>query len=257
MTVPTHDSDGTPIPLQAATPPPATSPGLLERAAEGAAMTAGWGLGAVFGVLAALRRARPLHPTGKVMAATLTVRPTGEPTGVPLLDEPGEYRCLVRESRATGVPSPAPDVIGVALRVTITEAGAERPADLLFASTGTGAVTRFTLALRRSAGAGPLTTLLPMAASIGPLLLALRPNGDGDTLRLAWAQPRGDWHDCGILRIQRDEVTGDDQALRFDGIANPLPGLAPYAVVRALREPSYLLARQGFPGVGRREGSGD
>ncbi len=254
MTVPTHDSDGTPIPLQASTPPP-RPPGLLERAAEGAAMTAGWGLGAVFGVLAALRRARPLHPTGKVMAAILTVRPTGEPTGVPLLDEPGEYACLVRESRATGVPSPAPDVIGVALRVTITEAGAQRPADLLFASTGTGPVTRFTLALRRSAGAGPLTTLLPMAASTGPLLLALRPNGDGDTLRLAWAGPRGDWHDCGTLRIQRDEVSADDQALRFDGIANPLPGLAPYAVVRALREPSYLLARQGFPGVGRRGGS--
>lgn len=257
MTVPTPDANGTPIPLQAPAPPAAVSPGILQRAAEGVAMTAGWGLGAVFGVLAALRRARPLHPVGKVMTATLTVRPNGGRTGVPLLDAPGEYRCLVRESRATGFPAPAPDVIGLALRLTITEAGAHRPADLLFASTGTGTVTRFTLALRRSAGAGPLTTLLPMAASIGPLLLALRPNGDGDTLRLSWAQPRGDWHDCGTLRIQRDEVSEDDQALRFDGIANPLPGLAPYAVVRALREPSYLLARQGFPGVGRRQGARD
>lgn len=248
MTVPTHDSDGTPIPLRGSAPEAAPSPGLLGRAAERAAMTAGWGLGAVFGVVAALRRARPLHPVGKVMTATLQVRPTGEPTGVPLLDEAREYRCLVRQSRATGVPSPAPDIVGVALRIVVTEAGVERPADLLFASTGTGAVSRFTLALRRSAGSGPLTTLLPMAAKAGPLLLALRPNGDGDTFRLAWAHVRGDWHDCGILRIERDDLGDDYQELRFDGIANPLPGLAPYAVVRALREPSYLLARQGFPG---------
>lgn len=251
MTVPTHHPDGTPISLQAPAPPAAVAPGLLGRAAEGVAMTAGWGIGAVFGVLAAVRRARPLHPAGKIMAATLTVTPDGAATGVPLLDEPGEYRCLVRESRATGVPAPAPDIVGAALRITVTEADAQRPADLLFASTGAGSITRFTLALRRSAGGGPLTTLLPMAASTGPLLLALLPNGDGDTLRLAWAHPRGDWHECGRLLIQRDEVSADDQAMRFDGIANPLPGLAHYAVVRALREPSYLLARQGFPGARR------
>jgi hypothetical protein len=48
----------------------------------------------------------------------------------------------VRQSRAVGLPSPAPDIFGLAVRVP-TEGG--RHGDLLFATTGLGRITRFTL----------------------------------------------------------------------------------------------------------------
>ncbi len=236
MSEPTHRGNGTPASPGAATTPPTFGRTLIGRAAEGIAMTAGWGLGTVFGVVAAVRRARPLHAGGTVVAASLTIEPAAEPaaeiSGVPLLDEPGEYSCLVRESRAAGVPAPAPDVAGMALRITITEAQSQRPADLLFASTGTGSLSRYRLSLRRGTADGPMTTLLPMAASTGPLVLALLPDGT-DTRRLAWAHLRGNWHECGTLRILREQVPAQEQEQRFDGIANPLPGLAHYAAVRA------------------------
>jgi len=63
-------------------------------------------------------------------------------TGAAWLDDAGEDDVVVRLSRAVGLPPPAPDVFGLALRVP-TAGG--RYGDLLFASTGLGRLTRFTL----------------------------------------------------------------------------------------------------------------
>jgi len=77
---------------------------------------------------------KPLHPRGVVLPAT--VHRYGAPAafGVPWLDEPGSQPALVRFSRGGGLPTPLPDVLGIALRIDPDG----DPGDLLFATTGRG-----------------------------------------------------------------------------------------------------------------------
>ena len=69
------------------------------------------------------------------------------------------------------------------------------------------------------------------------------------TYRLSWAHGRGAWHEVGTLAVAWDGEV--DPPERFDPIANPLPGTTQYAVVTALREPSYRLARLARPSAGQ------
>ena len=67
--------------------------------------------------LSALRGKRVFHPDGDAYLATFTVPDRPKPTGVPLFDEPGPKRALVRASRAAGLPEPLPDALGLAIRL--------------------------------------------------------------------------------------------------------------------------------------------
>lgn len=199
-----------------------------------AATAAGRGLGALFAGVGHLRRGpRALHPRGEVYTGTLTIAGTADPSGVALLDEPGEHPCLVRLSRATGLPRPLPDVLGVAVRLS---PAVGRRADLLFASTGTGPVSRYVLLPRGDHASASLTTLLPYRGPRGPLTLALVPAG-----RRRWdlwsAPARGEWTSRGVLTATTPG--GDDEGLRFDPVGSPPEGLRQYDVVRRLRAPAY------------------
>lgn len=202
--------------------------------AEKAASVAGQGLRGLFRGVGALReRSKALHPGGRVGTATLTIHAGAVPVGVPLLDEPGGHTCLVRLSRATGLPEPLPDVLGLALRV---ESGPEAGCDLLFASTGTGTVGRHVLLPRRAHTDSALTTLLPMRAPTGPLLLALIPTTP-DSFELRTAAPGAAWVTRGELRL--GEPRDDHPDLRFHPVDRTPSGLTQYDVVRRLRAPSY------------------
>ena len=86
--------------------------------------------------LSRLRGARFFHPDG--VAYTATVRVAGardEYPGVPLLAAPGKYPAIVRFSRATGVPEPLPDVLGLAVSITDLY-GRGRHQDFLLATSG-------------------------------------------------------------------------------------------------------------------------
>jgi hypothetical protein len=213
---------------------------LLQSAARGAAAVGGQVLRAGTGALAALRTAdKPLHPGGDVLHGTLT-RP-GEAAGSPSrwLEEPGIDPVLVRLSRAVGLPAPAPDIFGLALRVPLTD-GAH--GDVLFASTGLGALTRFTLSAGRTPYSRPMTTLLPYRTPSGPVLLGalfVEPT----VVALSWARLRGPWTRFGTIDLP-DPPSGEDAAISFDPVLNPLPGLGSYRWVRRLREPAYLTARR-------------
>ncbi len=199
-------------------------------------------LGAVFGAAAMVRRTKPLHPQGHVGEGTVRITHPQAELGLPLLATEGSHSCTVRWSRAMGLPSPAPDFEGLAIRF-------EDPvADLLFASTGTGAVTRFLLLLRQPGTHGPQTTLLPVAsAGGGSLLFRVTPAeeaaGDEPPTRfdLAVAQSGSSWTSVGELEVQ----WGPDRPMRFDPVENLLPGTEQYPLVRALREPAYFMARRG------------
>jgi hypothetical protein len=198
-------------------------------------------LAATFHVAGRLRpTAKPLHPRGRVVRATLARRGLSPACGVRWLDEPGVDEVLARPSRATGLPASLPDIHGLALRVPLASGG---HADLLFASTGKGRLTRFTLTASRSEHRRPLTTLLPYRAPAGPLLLAAFPTAP-DRFDLACASPRGRWRVFGDLVLHDAAVVDADPVISFDPVLDTVPGLEPYEWVRRLREGAYAEARR-------------
>src|SRR5207302_4752801 len=79
---------------------------------------AGTSIGGVLVVIAAVRRGKPVHPTGVVYDARLVVSGSDDaPRGARLLCELAEHRAIVRFSRSLGLPRPVPDLLGVSIRV--------------------------------------------------------------------------------------------------------------------------------------------
>jgi hypothetical protein len=213
--------------------------GLVETLGRAATAGGGAALGAVFRGVGAVRPAsKPLHPLGRVVRGRLVRHGDGGGTGVPLLEEPGEDDVLVRESRSVGLPGPLPDIQGLAVRVTNPDGS---PGDLLLASTGWGALTRFVLTPSTTTYGRPLTTLFPYRTPRGPLLLGAR-SADPGAVRLAWALGTGAWHDFAVLEVS-DQSAGDP-TVSFDPVLNQVPGLEQYAGVARLREPAYRSARR-------------
>lgn len=200
---------------------------------------AGLALAAGLGGVAVLRHDRPLHAYGQAHQAVLAIdQPAG--IGVDLLDQVAEHPVVARTSRAMSLSHRGPDVIGLALR---TLGGAT--AELLFASTGTGVVSRYLLQLRTGPDTATMTTLLPMTCTAGNITLSLTPTAPGQW-QLAWA-PTGDrrWRPIGLLRL--GESVADPG--HFDPIGRPPRGLRPPRWVRVMRAPAYAVARAVQPNV--------
>ena len=213
---------------------------VVDGVLRSAASAGGQALRAATGLVALRPAAKPLHPRGAVLGATLARHGSRPPSGVPWIDSTGEDRVLVRESRAVGAPSPLPDIFGLAVRVPYDGGHA----DLLLASTGLGRVTRFVLTAGRAPDSRPLTTLLPYRAPAGPLVLAAV-YAERLRVTLAWAAGSGAWHRFAELTLDEHPAPGaDDAPVSFDPVRNSLPGLAPYAWVTRLREPAYAAARR-------------
>ena len=190
-------------------------------------------------IVAARPAAKPLHPRGSVVAGTLHRFGAKDRTGAAWLDQSGADRVLVRQSRAIGLPAPAPDIFGLAIRVSVE---GRRHGDLLFASTGLGRLTRFTLTPASSPYGRPMTTLLPYRTPAGAVLLSAVFH-DATQLALAWAIRSGAWHPFAELSLHEDPVDEADMLLSFEPVRNVLPGLDVYEWVRRLREPAYTTAR--------------
>lgn len=199
-------------------------------------------LAAAFHAAGRLRpTAKPLHPRGRVVHGTLRRVGLDPVTGVPWLDQPGVDRVVVRLSRAMGLPVPLPDIHGMAVRVPV---GPSRHGDLLFATTGTGWLTRYALTLARSPERQPQTTLMPYRAPGGAVLLAVFPRGAG---RYEFAVSQGGkWRIFGALDLDDDSALGSDAdpTISFDPVLNTVPGLEPYEWVCRLREGAYAQARR-------------
>ncbi|MGN6578093.1 MAG: hypothetical protein ACTHKG_20670 [Nocardioides sp.] len=213
---------------------------LVDPAARAAASAGGQILRAATRFVTARPAAKPLHPRGSVVRGTLRRLGADEATGAAWLDEAGDDQVLVRQSRAVGLPRPAPDIFGLALRVPVGGGGR---GDLLFASTGLGRLTRFTLTAALSPYGRPMTTLLPYRTPAGPVVLAAVFR-DERTVSLAWALRAGRWHPFAELSLEETPVDEADAPVSFDPVRNALPGLEIYPWVRRLREPSYATARR-------------
>lgn len=216
----------------------------LELIPRAAASTAGSLLAGATRLLSRLRPSlKPLHPRGDVLSGTLVRIENVHRSGVRWLDTAGTDEVIARLSRAVGLPPSLPDVHGIAIRIPVDH----HHADLLFASTGLGPVTRFLLLPGREIATRPLTTLLPYRGPHGPIFLGCRPTGrvTGAATRrsftLLWSHRRGEWVE--FARLDLLDTSGPDPAISFDPVANPLPGLPAYDWVRRLREPAYRTAR--------------
>lgn len=176
-------------------------------------------------------RPRPLHPTGVTGDATWRVHTTAPvPVGVPVIDELGARPCVVRHSRAIGLPDERPDIEGVAVRLSGRDGG-----DLLLAGTGDGWASRHVLVPRKTSGT--CSTLIPMRAPTGPILIRTTPDGDS-RWELSWSRPGRAWHVFGTLAV---EGPGGSVA-PFAPVGDPPAGLRQYDVVARLREPAYRRA---------------
>ena len=215
------------------------------------ARVAGRALEAVFAAILVVRRPRPIHSRGVRLRGEIRWLGTSVRSGMSWVDDQrGPVRVVARWSRSIGLPTALPDIQGLALRV---EADG-RQADIELASTGIGVPSRFVLFPHKTPWRAHLNTLLPYRGSEGPLLLAARtvtapsaafgaiPTAEW-TLRLFFARPLGKWHPFADVRLHATGET-DDADLRFDAVEHPLPGAGTYAWTRALRQPSYRLARR-------------
>jgi hypothetical protein len=214
----------------------------LTQAVTAAAAVPGAVLGGVFGAVATLRRDKPLHPRGQVGEGVLHVTEPVPWLGIPLLATEERHPCVARWSRAAGLPWPLPDVEGLAVR--IEQPGTGEGADLLFASTGTGSVTRFLLTPRAPSSHGPQSTLLPVESRMGAVIFLATPADDAHPPRrfdVAVAHGASSWLKVGFLEV---DAWGPDRPTPLDPVRNVLPGTRQYPVVRGLREPSYLVSRR-------------
>lgn len=205
--------------------------------------------GVGFAVLGVLRRNRPIHSVGTVVPGRLVIDTPGT-TGSALFDASGETPLIARLSRSASWPVELPDIIGLAVRIPGGgHYGGE--ADLLFASTGTGWLTRYILQLRTSAGAGPLTTMFPLTGVEGNIVFRLDPEPH-DHYRLSYSPNSGPWRGLGRISLEpsgepsqrsNDPAGSDDPTLRFRPVANPPIRLNVPAWLRAVRAPAYGAAR--------------
>lgn len=205
-----------------------------------AAALSGKALAGVFGAAARIRPARkPLHPKGRLHTATIERSGLEDRIGVPWIDEPGTSAGLVRVSRAMGIPEAFPDIYGLSLRLPLFGG---THADILFATTGLGRLSRFVLFPAQHPGQRAYSTLLPYRTTSGPVVLAAVPVGtDGLTFDLARAHLVGAWQS--FARMTLTEASSDASP-SFDPVLHQLPGLTYYGWAAAMREGAYRAARQ-------------
>jgi hypothetical protein len=192
----------------------------------------------------------------------------GAPWGARLLSEPGEHVALVRFSRSVGLPRPAPDLLGVALRV-IDAYGAGAHQDLLAVSTIDRPILHHVFVPATDFQQRPYTTSLPYRAGDETFVLGItpdpaspRPAGTDEFDRLARAAATGRLAfglavaplDGRFRRVATLEV-GERlppalDALRFNP-RNHGGGLEPVGVLNRLRDYAYPMSQSAW---GRRGG---
>jgi hypothetical protein len=187
---------------------------------------------AALGLGTAVRGARVFHPHGASHAVRVVVEGSGEQWGCALLDRPAEHEGLVRLSRGLGLPSPLPDVEGLALRLPGLGVGGA-PLDLLVNS-----AWRFTFAPRALAPTWS-SILAFRTGSDRRVLLGARPVEGGFALLVA--PPLGRWTRWGRLELG---APFDGEGLRFDPTLGA-DDLQPVPLFRTLRRWSYDASQAG------------
>lgn len=220
-----------------------------------------------FGAASRLRGSKAFHPEGVVHEATVEL--TGSPSvppGVEILATPARHDALIRFSRGAGLPSPLPDVMGMAIRLPDVH-GRGRHQDLLLVTSGNGPVVQHLLLPAPGFMSLPYSSLLPYRAGDGGLFLVgatvrkrLRPAPGSDeydvlarsaatgrpAFDLAVASLGGRLRPVGTITLgSRREP--DANAIRFNPF-NTGGGLNPTGFLQRLRDAAYPGSQAGWDG---------
>jgi hypothetical protein len=201
------------------------------------------GQGAVaagFGMLAAARGDRALHPHGVVWAATTTF---AEPVaGVAALAQPRAIDTVLRLSRALGLPALLPDILGLAVRLHDFD-GDGRPLDLLLASSPPPPVHRM-LAPARSFERTWFTGLLRYRIGERRTILVAHAAGPG-RFAVGTADPLcRQVEPLAEIHVTRRLHPAPPEAASFDPILHAAPGFRQEAGrLDALRANAYRASR--------------
>jgi hypothetical protein len=219
-------------------------------------------VGAVFAGLAALRRARALHPQGRAYRACVVIDGGPGAPATSLLRRPGEYPAEVRFSRGLGLPRRWPDLLGVGLRIH----GPGGPQDVLVTSCGRRPRLRRVFLPATDFQQRPYSSALPYVAGGERVVLYVvpddaspRPGGDDDLARLgraaatgalafdlAAAAPGGPVRRLGTVRV--GAALPDDRGL----LLNPYTGeLRPVGLVNRLRRRAYPMSQAAWSSMDR------
>jgi hypothetical protein len=196
------------------------------------------------GAVARWRHGRPMHPRGAVFDALLDRTGRSPSWHVPWLDATARDAVVVRLSRGAGLPAPLPDLLGLAIRVP----GEPRPVDLLLTTTGRGTLSRLVPFPRRDPAA-VYSSIMGYRSDAGVLRLAAFPDHEGvpsepERLRFTLQASRGlgTWRPFARLDLLAARED-DEDAVRFDAVLNPPPGLVPDGPLARFRAPAYGRAR--------------
>lgn len=225
--------------------------------------TAGVASGLLFGTLSAVRGRRIFHPEGAAFSAALDVSGGGR-FGVPLLDEPARRDCITRVSRGVGLPAPAPDVLGLAVRV-LDAHGPARHQDLLLVTALSAPGARRILVPARDFAGGHYSSILPYRVGDAHVLFGATPLPASDATaprsfddlaaaladgrlryRLEIGRRGMPWEPVGTLDVGRRLGPAEAESLRFNP-ANTGGGIEPVGVVQTLRRLAYAGSQAGRP----------
>lgn len=208
----------------------------------------------LFAHLARWRDARPFHPRGVCFEGT--VRATGSPA-FPAFVSDRPRRVLVRLSKAAGLPSYVPDVLGLAIRVEHAY-GQERHQDLLLVTSGRWPGARHLLMPARGYDRRGYSSLLAYrhgnrlvlvgARYAGPRrarplrLTDLGDSADGLRFVLLLAGLAGSWTPVAGVMLGRRLSDEASMRLRFDPW-NAAPSFRPVGPLNHLRAAAYRASR--------------
>ncbi|TYK53383.1 DUF1990 family protein [Actinomadura decatromicini] len=217
--------------------------------------------------LAARRlRNRPLHPKGLVVDAALRLHGTSQRWGVPLLDDQTELHGKARLSRAIGLPSALPDILGLALRWTLPNPETDDldTVDLLLATTGRTILGRHLLRPMNRWSPAFYGSLLAYRVGDRRVLLGAVARGPrrapADLATLAQALDErpllfdlmvateyGPWERFGELRLTGPAQNDEREPMRFNPTLHPVPELHPAGLFQQIRGSTYAAVQQVAP----------
>ena len=216
-----------------------------------------------WGTLSAVCRDRVFHPEGVGFEAELSIDRRGAILPrARILRRGSTHRAVVRLSRGAGLPEPAPDILGLAIKLPDVY-GERADQDFLLVTSGSGPVVQHLLLPARGFLDLPFSSILPFRAGgrlvlfgalppagggTGPGLRELRHRSRGHRLRYRFAisSPTGSWRPIGRLELGRRLDDHEAEALRFNPW-NCGGGIAPAGLLNRLRDSAYRGSQFGRP----------